>query len=167
MERTTALITFRPGAEAGLSGALGGMGLSLPAMGRFTDSGGLVLARTAPGQILAMRAGEGVALMEELASMQGVAGLIDLSDARFGVRVAGPHAAEGLALLLPIDLHPSRFGPGQCANTLMAHLSVLVLRHGPADYELQCGRSFAGSFLRAIGGAIGGAMGGAIGAAAA
>jgi sarcosine oxidase subunit gamma len=109
----------------------------------------MVLARTAPGQVLAMREA-GAALMEELAPLHEVAGLIDLSDARVGVRIAGPHAAAGLARLLPIDLHSSRFGPGRCANTLMAHLSVLVLQHGPADYELQCGRSFAGSFLRAI-----------------
>jgi sarcosine oxidase subunit gamma len=150
MERTTALITFFPGAEAGVSEALGPMGLSLPALGHFTEAGGLILARTAPCQVLAMRAGAGIALMDELAPLLGMAGLIDLSDARIGVRVTGPHATDGLARLLPIDLHPTRFGPGQCANTLMAHLSVLVLQHAPAVYELQCGRSFAGSFLRAI-----------------
>lgn len=149
MERTTALITFAPASEAALTAALDGMGLSLPAPGHFTVGSGLVLARAAPGQVLAMREA-GAALMEELAPLHEVAGLIDLSDARVGVRIAGPNAADGLARLLPIDLHPSRFGPGRCANTLMAHLSVMVLQHGPADYELQCGRSFAGSFLRAV-----------------
>ncbi len=150
MERTTALITFFPGTEPAMADALGTMGSSLPTIGHFTEANGLMLARTAPGQVLAMRAGTGVALMAELAPLQGVAGLIDLSDARVGVRVAGSNVADGLARLLPIDLHSSQFRPGRCANTLMAHLSVLVLQHGSADYELQCGRSFTRSFLRAI-----------------
>jgi sarcosine oxidase subunit gamma len=145
IERTAALITLGPTSEP----ALAAMGLAVPALGRFTDTAGLVLARTSPYQILAMRQ-LGAALMDELAPVQPIAGLIDLSDARTGARIAGPRAADRLARFLPIDLHPTRFRPGCCANTLMAHLSVLLLQHGPEDYELQCGRSFAGSFHRAL-----------------
>ncbi len=141
VERTTALIVLRPG---------GAGGLAVPEMGRFTEVDGLLLARVAPGQVLAMRMGVDVPLLEELAPLVGAGALIDLSDARVGVRFAGAGAAARLATLVPIDLHASRFGPGQCAQTMAAHLSVLVLQHGVDAYELQCGRSFAGSFLRAV-----------------
>lgn len=153
VERTTALLALRPGRETAVAEALGRMGASLPAMGRFVEAGGLLLARVAPYQLLAMRAGVDLPLLDELAPLAGSAGIIDLSDSRVGVRLAGPGARERLAALVPLDLHASRFAPGHCAPTLMAHLSVLLLQTGPAEYEVQCGRSFAGSFLRAVGGA--------------
>ena len=140
IERTTALIALRPGREPPHP---------LPGMGRFTETAGLLLARIAPGQVLAMRAGVDAALMDELAPWSGHAGLIDLSDSRVGVRIAGPDARERLAQLVPLDLDERRFPVGACAMTLAAHLAVLVLRHGPQEFELQCGRSFEGSFLRA------------------
>lgn len=146
LERTTALIALRPGRDAALTAALAGMGQTLPPMGRFTHSAGLLLARVAPGQVLAMREGADAPLMQELASLSAEAGLIDLSDARVGVRLA----KAGLAHLLPLDLHAGTFAPGHCAQTLMAHMSVLVLQHGPDAYEIQVMRSYAASFLRAI-----------------
>ena len=114
-------------------------------MGRFVEAGGLLLARVAPHQVLAMR--EGVApLVEELSVLGPAVGLVDLSDSRVAVRVRG----AGLSQLVPVDLHPSRFGPGCCAATMMAHLAVLLLQLGDDVYELQCGRSFVGSFMRAF-----------------
>ena len=142
VERTTALIALRPGGAAPT--------LALPGMGRFVESDGLLLARVAPTQVLAMRRGVEAGLMEELAPLVGGAALIDLSDSRVGVALAGPGILGRLSLLLPLDLHEGRFAPGCCATTMMAHLAVLVLRHGPEAFELQCGRSFAGSFLRAV-----------------
>lgn len=148
VERTTALVAVRPGRD--VTAALAAMGASLPPMGRFIDSGGLLLARIAPHQLLAMRAGADAPLLEELAPLAGLAGIIDLSDSRVGVRIAGPGARTALSALVPLDLHASRFAPGHCAPTMMAHLSVLLLQTGPDEYEVQCGRSFAGSFLRAV-----------------
>jgi heterotetrameric sarcosine oxidase gamma subunit len=125
----------------------------LPRIGTFHEAGGLLLARLGPHQLLAMRTGEGkgigcetdaASLMEELGPLSAVAGLIDQSDARVGIRVTGPDVAARLAELLPLDLHPSRFAPGRCAQTL------LVLQHGDCDYEVQCGRSQAGSFFSAL-----------------
>jgi heterotetrameric sarcosine oxidase gamma subunit len=149
-ERTSALIKVLPGAEAELAAALGGMGLTVPRIGCFTESGGLLLARTGSGELLAMREGVGVALMDELAPLRAVAGLVDLSEDRVGVRIAGEQAIARLARLLSVDLDPSRFGPGRCVATLMAHLSVLVLQHAPDEFELQCGRGHANRFVRAI-----------------
>ena len=151
IERTTALITNLPNAELTLTSALRSMGLTPPKLGRFTEAGGLLLARLVPNQLLAMRSGVDVPLMDELAPLRAIAGLVDLSDARIGIRVQGPNAVDRLGKLLPLDLHPSHFAPGQCAITLMAHLSVIVLQHATNDYELQCGRSFATSFMNAVG----------------
>ena len=149
-ERTTALIALRHGRTEALSAALAGMGQALPAMGRFTEVDGLVLARAAPHQVFAMRAGVDVPLMAELSPVLAEAGLVDLSDSRVGVRLSGAGAMAHLAHLVPLDLHAGRFGPGQCAQTILSHLTVLLLQHGPDSYELQCGRSFAGSFMRAL-----------------
>ena len=139
IERSAALVVLVPGQDA-------------PALGRFTAEDGLLLARVAPGQMLAMR--EGVApLLAELGARFGAGRVIDLSDARAAFRVAGPGAAARLAMLVPIDLHDDAFPPGACAQTMAAHTAVLLLRRGAEEYELHCGRSLAGSVGRALGGA--------------
>ncbi len=146
--RTTALIALRPGRD--VAPGLAAMGQALPAMGRFSSVDGLILARVTPYQVLAMREGADAALMQELAGLGAEAGLIDLSDARIGVRMAGRGAGARLSHLITLDLHPLHFGPGQCAQTLMAHMSVLLLQHAIDDYEVQVSTSYAASFLRAI-----------------
>lgn len=142
VERTTALIALRASP----------MVLAMPDMGRFVERDGLLLARAAPHQVFAMRAGVGVDLVAELAPVVGEAGLIDLSDARVGVRLAGPGTRARMGHLVPLDL--DGLAVGGCAQTVMEHLSVLVLRMGDEVFEVQCGRSFAGSFGRAIGGVL-------------
>ncbi|MGI4955776.1 MAG: sarcosine oxidase subunit gamma [Janthinobacterium lividum] len=141
VERTTVLIAPSPRQAPRLD---------LPPMNRFTERDGLLLARVAPHQVYAMRLGADRPLMAELQAVTGGAGLIDLSDARVGIRIAGPDARDRLARLVPLDLHPSRFMPGLCAATVMAHLNVLLLQLGPDSFEVQCGRSFADSLARAV-----------------
>jgi heterotetrameric sarcosine oxidase gamma subunit len=159
IDRMMLLIVFHPNTEFYLASALSSMGVHLPRIGKFHEAGGLLIARLGPYQLLAMRSGgeksedgeiDARSLMEELAPLSAVAGLIDQSDTRIGIRVTGPDVAARLGRLLPLDLHPSRFTPGQCAQTLVAQLSLLVLQHGECDYELQCGRSHAGSFFSAL-----------------
>ena len=138
IERTTALIAWRPGHPPALA---------MPGMGRFTETDGLLLARVAPYQALAMREGTDHPLIDELAQRLPDASMIDLSDARAGVRIQG---RARLAHLVPLDLHPARFAQGQCAQTIMAHMSVLLLQTGPEHYEIQGARSYMASFLRAL-----------------
>ncbi len=128
--------------------ALAGFGLHLPAIGRFAAAGGLLLARIAPHQLLAMRQGVDLPLMQELAPLAAMASLIDWSDSRAGLRLSGPGARAHLATLVPIDL--DGFGPGQCAQTLAAHMNVLLLQLAPESYELHCGRSFRDSLASAV-----------------
>jgi sarcosine oxidase, subunit gamma len=51
---------------------------------------------------------------------------VDLSAGRVLVQLTGPRAREVLASCCALDLHPRVFGPGQCAQTLVAKGPVLL-----------------------------------------
>ncbi len=147
--REHALIAPRRGQAGALAEAVRArFGLQVPEPGACAVVDGLWLARTAPHQLLAMRDGEG--LFEALeGALGGVAGVFDLSDARAGVRLSGPEVRRRLRSLIPIDMRG--WTPGRCAQTVMAHLPVLVCQVDDApSFELYCARSYAGSFLRAL-----------------
>lgn len=52
--------------------------------------------------------------------------VVDTTDARTTIRIHGAHARETLSKGCPLDLHPRVFGPGQCAQTLIAKAGVLI-----------------------------------------
>jgi|TARA_Y100000294_G_scaffold59167_1_gene55934 sarcosine oxidase subunit gamma len=52
--------------------------------------------------------------------------LTDLSGGQTLLRTGGPKLREVLASGCTLDLHPRRFGPGQCAQTLVAHVGALL-----------------------------------------
>lgn len=60
----------------------------------------------------------------------GLAGLhaavIDVSEARTTIVVAGPHARDLLTKATSLDLHPRVFGAGRCAQTGMAGTNVIL-----------------------------------------
>lgn len=145
-------VTAWPGRAAALGAALhGAFGLTLPEAGRWTQAGALVAVWLAPEHFSLQR--EGAApLFPELEPVIGErAALIDLTDARAVLRLAGPAAREILAGLLPIDLHPRGFAPGRAATTVSGHLTVQVRQIDTApSYDLAVGRSFAGSLWRAL-----------------
>ena len=60
------------------------------------------------------------------------------------IRVTGPRARDLLAKGCPLDLHPSLFAKGACAQTVMAKAGVLIhaVDDGPT-YDLYVLRSFA------------------------
>ncbi len=61
------------------------------------------------------------------ASVAPVASVVDVSAERTVIEVAGPRAREVLAKGCSLDLHPRAFGPGQCAQTLLARTGVILL----------------------------------------
>jgi methylglutamate dehydrogenase subunit D len=143
-------VTAWRGAAPALAGALqAAFGLELPPPGRWTQSGDLVALWAGPGHWWLQR---DRALLAELAPIAGAhAGLIDISDARAVLRLAGAAAPTILASLLPIDLHPRAFQPGHLATTVAAHIGVQIRQLDAAPtYELSCLRSFAGSLWRAV-----------------
>jgi len=148
----TVSVTVWPGQRAALAEALrGAYNLELPPPGRWTQAGALVAVWLAPDHFLLQH--EGVpTLFQEVATITGDdAALIDLTDARAVLRLAGPASQRILAGLLPIDLHPRAFAPGHAATTIAAHLTVQVRQlDATPTYDLAVSRSFAGSLWRAL-----------------
>ena len=52
--------------------------------------------------------------------------VVDVSANRTTLELRGPRARELLEFGCPIDLHPRVFGPGSCAQTLLARANVLM-----------------------------------------
>jgi sarcosine oxidase, subunit gamma len=76
------------------------------------------------------------------------AAIIDVSDGRVALRLAGPNARDVLAKGCPLDLHPRAFATGSCAQSLLAKTSALLhlldddAQRGPT-FDLYVARSFA------------------------
>jgi sarcosine oxidase subunit gamma len=54
--------------------------------------------------------------------------LFDVSASRIAFTVQGARAADTLAKSCPLDFHPRVFGPGQCAQSLLGQVNVLIAR---------------------------------------
>ena len=73
---------------------------------------------------------------------------VDVSANRVCLELSGPGAADVLARGCALDLHPSVFPPGRCAQTLVARAQVILLRTGDDTFRLLVRPSFA-PYLRA------------------
>lgn len=76
------------------------------------------------------------------------AAVVDVSDAATVIGLSGPRAADVLAKGCALDLHPTVFGPGRVAQTLVAQADVILHRveGGPAGepaFDIHVRRSFA------------------------
>lgn len=72
------------------------------------------------------------------------AAVTDLSASRAVFEIAGGGARDLLAAGCGLDLHPRVFGPGQCAQTLLARVPVIIDQLDAAPrYRLLVRRSFA------------------------
>jgi sarcosine oxidase subunit gamma len=81
------------------------------------------------------------------ATLKGLASVSDQSDGRAILRISGSRARDVLAKGLPIDLHPSVFGPGSAATSVIALMGVTLWQVDDAPtYDLAVFRSLAGSF---------------------
>lgn len=74
--------------------------------------------------------------------------IVDVSDQRTTFQLAGPRARGLLAMGCSLDLHPQTFGPGRCAETLLARAGVTILQLDDAPtFRLLLRRSYAAYFL--------------------
>lgn len=70
--------------------------------------------------------------------------VVDLSDARAVIGLAGPHARDVLMKGCTLDMHRRAFRAGRCARTLLAKVQVIVHQTTEApDYDLYVHRSYA------------------------
>jgi sarcosine oxidase subunit gamma len=81
------------------------------------------LVVTPPGEEAALLARLDAALTRETAVAR------DLSDARTTIAIAGGAARALLAKGCALDLHPSRFAVGECAQSLLAQVPILLWQH--------------------------------------
>ncbi len=68
----------------------------------------------------------------------------EVSDARAVFFIRGPQAREVMSKLVPVDLSPGRFQPGQFRRTRMAQVPVAFWMRDETTFELICFRSVAG-----------------------
>ena len=65
-------------------------------------------------------------LHDALGDQMGRIAIVDVSANRTTLELRLPRARELLEFGCPIDLHPRAFGPGRCAQTLLARANVLI-----------------------------------------
>ncbi len=86
--------------------------------------------------------GRDPALINEQLTIAGGC-LTDVSHGRAAWRISGPHSMDMLAKGCSLDLHPSVFQAGHCAQTSIAHVGVLLHRRDDGSFDLYCARSYA------------------------
>jgi sarcosine oxidase subunit gamma len=59
-------------------------------------------------------------------ALAGEGAAVELSSNRTALLLSGPSAREVLATCCALDLHPRAFGPGHCAQTLVAQAQVII-----------------------------------------
>lgn len=59
------------------------------------------------------------------------------------IHLAGVHARDTLAKGCPVDMHPRVFGPGQCAQTILARANMTIHQTADDVYDIIVRRSFA------------------------
>jgi sarcosine oxidase, subunit gamma len=69
--------------------------------------------------------------------------LTDVSHGRARWRIGGPRALDLLAKGCSLDLHPRAFRAGDCAQTALAHVGVLLHRRETTGFDIYCARSYS------------------------
>ena len=73
----------------------------------------------------------------------GFGSIVDTSANRTVLEIRGAGARELLSHGVPIDLDAPAFGPGQCAQTLLAKAQVIIERRDGSDFHIYARTSFA------------------------
>jgi heterotetrameric sarcosine oxidase gamma subunit len=89
------------------------------------------------------------------AALGTIASVSEQSDGYAVLRLSGSKVRETLAKLIPIDLHPRAFRPGNAASTVASHIGVTLWRlddstDGLSVFEMVMFRSLAASFWHAL-----------------
>lgn len=124
------------------------VGIALPdEPNRWIAGVGGVLLWLGPDEWLLITAGgKETAMTRRLeAALDGLhAGVTDVSGGQTVIVLRGAHARDLLAKGCGLDLHPRRFGPGDCAQSLLERVGVCIRQVDDAPtYELVVRRSFA------------------------
>jgi sarcosine oxidase subunit gamma len=113
---------------------------------RVAASGTLRVLWLGPDEWLVVAEGEAPDLLPRLerAVSGRRAALNDLSSSRIIIALRGAGGRDALAAGCGLDLHPRAFAPGQCAQTLVARVPVILDQIDAAShYRLLVRRSYA------------------------
>ena len=127
-------------------------GIELPRGPRRIAAGDVAFAGLGPAAWLASSEERGNAFALTLKEAVGdTASVADQSSGYAMLRLTGPKLRETLAKVLPIDLHPRAFAPGDVASTTASHIGATLWRledsaEGLPVFEIAVFRSLAGSF---------------------
>lgn len=142
------LLVRRP--TSALTDALGaGFRVTWPVAPNTTATDGAVtVAWLAPGEWAVLGLAPDEARRRAEAALEGALHLVaDISAGRARFTVEGPGARDLLAKGCSLDLHPSRFPPGACAQTLVGQCGVFIHRPGEGDrFDLLVDRTLAAHF---------------------
>ncbi|WP_408734419.1 sarcosine oxidase subunit gamma [Paraburkholderia bannensis] len=75
---------------------------------------------------------------------------VDVGSGYTVVELSGTRVREVLARGCPLDLHPSLFKEGQCAQSFFFKASIVLVPTGADRYEIVVRRSFADYFCRIL-----------------
>jgi heterotetrameric sarcosine oxidase gamma subunit len=148
-------LAARRGQADALAGAMrASRGLELPPPGHASVAGELTALWLQPATWLLMAPpGEAGALARSVKHACGdVGSVVDQTQGRAVLRLAGGATREVLARVCRIDLHPRVFRAGCVAATIVAELDCLLYQRddGPS-FELLVSTSYAGWFAEAAG----------------
>jgi sarcosine oxidase subunit gamma len=122
-------------------------GIPLPLTpNRVASAGAVRVLWLGPDEWLVIGEGDAPDLMPRLerAVADRRAALDDLSSSRLVIELSGAGSRELLAASCGLDLHPRVFGSGQCAQTLVAHVPVILDQLDAAPvFRLLVRRSYA------------------------
>ncbi len=121
-------------------------GLVLPSAGRFSVLGDLTCVWAGPGRWL-FESDDSLLLDQLRADLGAQVSVVDQSCSSLCVDVHGARVRDVLAKGVPIDLHPTVFGVGNVALTLVSHIDVQLRQLSDEPrYRLSVSRSYFDSF---------------------
>lgn len=122
---------------------LAAFGLALPAVNKAAEADGRRLAWLGPREWLALCPADQETAVAESLRAAGVSH-VSVGQGRALISLSGPQSLDLLRKGTSLDVHPRYFGPGDCAQTRLARLAVLLIPRGePAGYDMVCDRGFA------------------------
>lgn len=98
---------------------------------------------TVAGDVLWLGPDEWLVIGRREADYADAAAAVDVSASRVCLELAGKDVEEILAQGCSLDLHPSVFAPGRCAQTLLAKAQVILERTDEETFRIFVRPSFA------------------------
>jgi len=128
-----------PALEDAVSAAFG---LALPSVNKATEAGGRTLAWLGPKEWLALCPADQEAAAAEALRAARVSH-VSVGHGRALISLSGSRSLDLLRKGTSLDVHPRSFAPGDCAQTRLARLAVLLIPREPEGFDMICDRGFA------------------------